>query len=112
VAQERLRVLLANIAGQISVDDACAALGIEESWYFELKHRSLERWLEAVEPERAGRPPAVPPSPEQERIAELEGRNRQLELELEAARLRAEMARGDVPRSASGAERTAKKAKR
>ena len=111
VAQERLRVLLANIAGQISVDDACAALGIEESWFFELKHRSLERWLEAVEPERAGRPPAGPPSPEQARIAELEQRNRQLELELEAARLRAELAREDVSRPASGAERAAKKAK-
>ena len=47
-AQERLRVILANIAGQISVREACVALGIEESWFFELKHRSLERWLDCA----------------------------------------------------------------
>ena len=47
IAQERLRVILANIAGQIGVSEACAVLGIEESWFFALKHRSLQRWLEA-----------------------------------------------------------------
>ena len=112
VAQERLRVILANIAGQISVSDACAALGIEESWFFELKHRSLQRWLEALEPELAGRRSAAPPSPEQEQIVELEERIRHLELELSAVQLRADLARAGRSGPAAGGGSAAKKASR
>jgi hypothetical protein len=108
VAGERLRVLLANIAGRMTAREACAVLGIEESWFFELKQRSLKRWLDALEPERAGRPPAAPPSAERSRIAELEERVRQLELELAAARLREDLAQAGRSRT-SGA---AKKARR
>ena len=112
VAQERLRVILANIAGQISVREACVALGIEESWFFELKHRSLERWLEAMEPELAGRQSAAPPSPEQEQIVELEERIRHLELELSAAQLRVDLARAGWSGPVAGGESAAKKASR
>jgi len=112
VAQERLRAILANIAGQISVSEACAALGIEESWFFELKHRSLKRWLEALEPELAGRRSAAPPSPEQEHIVELQKRIRRLELELSAAQLRADLARAGRSGPAAGGESAAKKASR
>ncbi len=42
VAKARLRVILANLAGEINIADACADLGIEESWFFDLKHESLE----------------------------------------------------------------------
>ena len=80
VAQERLRVILANIAGQISVSEACTALGIQESWFFELKHRSLQALAgSAGGTEPAGRRPAATPTPEQEQIAELENRIRHLE---------------------------------
>jgi hypothetical protein len=109
VAAQRLRVILANVAGQISVTEACAALAIEESWFFALKQRSLQRWLEALEPEPAGRPPAAPPSPEQEQIRTLEARIRQLELELSAARLRAALEQSGRPRPVSGRKRAAKK---
>jgi hypothetical protein len=112
VAKERLRVVLANLAGEMSTKDACAALEIEESWFFELKHRSLERWMEAMEPETPGRRPAPAPTAEQPTIAELEERNRHLELELEAARLRAELARAGMTRSSKSTERAAKKARR
>jgi transposase-like protein len=99
VAKERLRVILANLAGEMSAQDACAALGIEESWFFELRNRSLARFAEAMEPETPGPRPAAPETPEQQRIAELEQRNRQLELHLEAARLRAELAAAGMTRS-------------
>src|SRR5262245_41475695 len=93
LAKERLRVILANLAGELSPSQACAALGIEESWYFELRHRALGRWVETLEPEPAGRRPAAPPLPEHERIADLEEQVERLELELKAAQLRADLAR-------------------
>jgi transposase-like protein len=112
VAKGRLRVILANLAGQMNVAEACAELGIEASWFFELKHESLAHWLEAVEPEFAGRRPAAPMTPEQQRIAELEGQNQRLQLQLQAAQLRAELARAGLSRQQGKTDRAAKKARR
>jgi hypothetical protein len=112
VAKDRLRVILANLAGELTVAQACAALEIEESWFFELKHESLERWLEAMEPGAPGRRPAAAPAPESQRIAELEARNRQLELELTAAQLRAELAQAGSARAQAKERRAAKKGSR
>jgi hypothetical protein len=112
VAKTRLRVILANLAGQISVADACAELGIEESWYFDLKHECLKRWLRTAEPGSPGRRPSVEETPERQRIAELEGEVRRLELELKAARLREELARQGLSRPKAQAKHAAKKASR
>jgi len=109
LAKERLRVILANLAGELSPTQACAALGIEASWYFALRHRALERWVEALEPEPPGRRPAAPPRPEPERIAELEQELQRLELELKAAHLREELALARGPRPAASAATAAKK---
>ncbi len=67
MAKARLRVILANLAGQISVADACADLGIEESWFFELKHESLQRWVKTLEPGSPGRPPSAEKRPNKSR---------------------------------------------
>ena len=112
VAKERLRVVLANLAGEMSTRDACAALGIEESWFFELRHRSLERWSEAMEPERPGHQPAAEETAEQQRIVELEARVRDLEFELEGTRLRTELARAGMTQRRPSPERAAKKRRR
>ena len=112
VAKARLRVILANLAGQINIADACADLGIEESWFFDLKHQSLECWVKTLEPGSPGRPPAGEQSPEQQHIAELQARAERLELELKAARLRAELARAGLPRPKPQAKHAAKKARR
>jgi uncharacterized small protein (DUF1192 family) len=92
LAKERLRVILANIAGELSIEDACGALGIEPSRLFDLKRRCLEDWVESLEPKTPGRKPDAR-SAEQVRIDELETRIARLELELKAARLEAELAR-------------------
>jgi transposase-like protein len=105
-------VILANLAGQINVADACADLGIEESWFFDLKHESLERWVKTLEPGSPGRPPAAEPAPEQEQIADLEAKVERLELELKAAQLRAELARAGLSRPQPQAKQAAKKASR
>jgi len=65
-ARQRLGVLLANVAGALSVEEACAALGLHKSRFFELRKQWLQQSVEALEPEPAGRPvgasvPSVPP---------------------------------------------------
>jgi hypothetical protein len=111
-ARERLRVILANLAGELNVNQACAALGIEESRFFELRQRSLQRWAQAMEPEKPGPRPA-PDNPEHQRIPELERRIRHLELELKGTRLSVELASaGLVKNRRPSPEREAKKRRR
>ena len=112
VAKARLRVILANLAGQIGIADACAELGIEQSWFFDLKHESLEHLARVLEPGLPGRRPAVEHTPEQEQIAELKERVRHLELELKGAHLREELARKRLSRPKVPANYDAKKAGR
>ena len=92
LAKERLRVILANIAGELTIEGACEALGVEASRLFDLKRRCLEDWVELLEPKTPGRKPAER-SAEQARVDELETRIARLELELKAARLQEELAR-------------------
>jgi hypothetical protein len=99
-AKERLRVILANIAGELSIEEACTALDIAPSRLFDLKRRCLEDWVKLLEPATPGRKPAAR-SPEQERVDELEARIARLEFALEAARLQEELARAGVPARAA-----------
>lgn len=55
-AKLRLEVLLANLAGELSVERACAMLGLHKSRFFELRKKWLQESVEALEPEPAGRP--------------------------------------------------------
>jgi len=90
-AKRRLKVLLANLGGELSVEEACAALGLHEARFFELRKRWLADSLESLEPEKPGRPTNVA-TPEQQRIAELQDGVGQLQWELRAAQLREELA--------------------
>lgn len=60
VAKQRLEVFLANLAGQLSVAEACAQLGLHESRFFELRKRWLEESVELLEPQAPGRPVGIP----------------------------------------------------
>ena len=55
-AKLRLEVLLANVAGELSVEQACAKLGLHKSRFFELRKRWLQESVETLEPEPTGRP--------------------------------------------------------
>ena len=55
-AKLRLEVFLANVAGHVSVAQACAQLGLHKSQFFELRKRWLQESVQALEPEPAGRP--------------------------------------------------------
>lgn len=64
VAKQRLEVFLANLAGQLSVAEACAQLGLHESRFFELRKRWLEESVELLEPQQPGRPVGTGRAPE------------------------------------------------
>ena len=55
-AKLRLEVLLANLAGELSVEQACTMLGLHKSRFFELRKRWLQESVETLEPEPPGRP--------------------------------------------------------
>ena len=90
-ACERLSLIMRALAGELSVPDACAALGIGESRFHQLRQEALQGALEALEPRPTGRPPQ-PPAPGAARIAVLEQELRECKWELQACRIRLELA--------------------
>ena len=91
--EEKLRVktVLLTMTGELSVQGACARLGIGHTRFHELRREVLEG---AVEGARAGRPgrPAKEEPPEAMKVRRLERRIATLEEELELSLLRTEIA--------------------
>lgn len=103
-ARARLEQIVRALAGQTSVPEACAELGVGESRFHQLRQEALAGALAALEPRETGRPrrPAVPGAA---RIAELEAELRELQWELRACRIREDLA--DVlPRRAAAVKKT------
>jgi transposase-like protein len=86
----RLRVLLETITGAVSVAQACEELGVSESRLHELRRQALTGALGALMPKPAGRP--ATPEATTARETDLEGRIRELEVDLQAALVRTELA--------------------
>lgn len=88
-AKARLRVVLETLAGQCRVVEACARLGLSEPRFHQLRAELLQAALERLEPRPSGRPPAArPPAAE----VELQTRVAELEVALQAAQVREELA--------------------
>jgi len=90
-AKRRLRVILETVAGTRMIAEACAELGISEAAFHNLRRQAMEGAIESLAPRPAGRP-RKDADPEQRRIRELEGQNLHLRMDLQAARLRTEIA--------------------
>jgi hypothetical protein len=90
-AKARLKVILETVAGQRTIPDACAALGIQMSMFHKLRGEVLQTALSRLEPRPLGRPPRQP-SAEEQRAAKLEEENLHLQVELRAAEIRGELA--------------------
>ena len=91
-AKSRLKVVLQTLAGQCRVQEACQRLGISEPRFHQLRQQMLEAALAGLEPQPAGRKPALPPSPEQLQLAQLAEELAAKDVELRAAQARAEIA--------------------
>lgn len=107
-AKERMRWFWETLQGACSVGEACAALGICESRFYEHRSAWMQESLALLEPRAAGRPakPAAPISPEE--VRGLQERVRELEARAAAAEVQAELARTlpHVMRRAAGKKTT------
>ena len=88
-ARRRLQLILQTLAGSTRVQQACAELGIGAARFHELRLDALQGAVAQLELRPAGRPALPPADPH---VAELQGRIEQLELELQAAQTRTEIA--------------------
>jgi transposase InsO family protein len=90
-AKERLQVVLETVGGKCRVREACRRLGIREDRFGQLRFIALSAALVALEPRSPGRPPRSP-TPADDELRQARARIAQLEAEVQAAVLRAELA--------------------
>lgn len=96
LAKQRTRVFLETLTGLKTIPEACAELGgLSDAAFHEARRKFLQSAVTGAEPAPPGRPPAITtidPVAAQVRIAELEVEKNRLRVELEAARIREEIA--------------------
>jgi hypothetical protein len=90
-AKKRVKTILETIAGEKSVAEACEALGVSEARFHELREEILAAAVEGAEPGRAGRPPKIE-SANGDEIKKLQAELQELRIELQASRVREEVA--------------------
>jgi hypothetical protein len=90
-AKERLQVILETVAGRLRVQDACRLLGISEPRFHQLRSQALEAGLASLEPRPAGRPARLVTA-DQEQVRDLQAQVADLEVDLQAAQIRTEVA--------------------
>jgi hypothetical protein len=91
LAQTRLRAVLETIAGKKSVMVACEELGICEQLFERIRAQCMQAATASLELKPAGRPRKAA-SPTDNEIAELKEHVAELEAQLQAAEVRAELA--------------------
>lgn len=90
-ARERLELMLETISGITSVTTASERLGISEARFYELRDRALTAAVQSLEPLPAGRPRTIT-DPGDARVDEMEAKLHELTVQLEASRLREQIA--------------------
>ena len=88
--KRRLRLLLDTLAGRVSVAEACDELGVSESRLSSCSREALVGALGALMPKPAGRPATAETTTTREK--DLEARIEELEVDLQAALVRTELA--------------------
>jgi len=89
-AKLRLRVVLETIAGEKTIAEACAELGLEESMVHLLRQRALAAGLKELEAKPRGRPPKEE-RVEPEALKALRRENEELRAKLKESELRLEL---------------------
>ena len=90
-AKERVKVILATMAGTCRLKEACERLGISEQRFHQLREEMMAAAVKALEPGHAGRP-AQTPTPTEEQVSALQQQLQDKEVELRAAKAREEIA--------------------
>lgn len=90
-AKRRLKVILETVAGARTIADACTELNICEAAFHELRKQALCAAMEGLAPRPLGRP-RKDADPKQQRFRQLEELVFELKKDLQAARIREEIA--------------------
>lgn len=90
-AKLRAKVILETMAGTCRLKEACERLGISEQRFHQLREEMMAAAVKALEPGHAGRP-AQTRTPAEAKIVALEEELADQEVELRAAKARAEIA--------------------
>lgn len=90
-AKRRLKLVLQTLAGELSVEDARAELELSEAGFHKLRRQALAAAVERLEGQAPGRK-RVEPSAEEKEIADLRAKVERMDLELEIARYRENVA--------------------
>jgi transposase-like protein len=89
-AKRRLKAILETISGTKTIEDAASEIGVGAARFHELRKEVLQAALVALEPKPAGRPRTTEePNP---RVAELENQIRELTIEINASKVREQIA--------------------
>ncbi|MFQ5844443.1 MAG: hypothetical protein ACE5JG_05575 [Planctomycetota bacterium] len=89
--KRRLRVLLETLTGEKTIESACGELGVGASRFHVLRRQALSGALRGLSPRPPGRP-AHRETPDPAEVERLRRRVEELEVELEAERVRTEIA--------------------
>jgi transposase len=90
-ARRKLRVILETVAGECTVEEACEKLGIGAAAFYKLRERTLQDAAASLEPRKLGRP-SKERKPEKDEIEALRAELFEVKKDLQAARLREEIA--------------------
>ncbi len=91
-ARTRLKTILEQINGEVTVEQACAELDVARSTYFELRQRALSAALIGLSPKPRGRPATRAETAAQDReLAALKEQYEREFTELQMANLRQEL---------------------
>jgi transposase-like protein len=89
--KERLRAILAAITGEMSVEEACARMGVGETRFADLRRAALEAALASLEPGIPGRPRKSSTS-EADEVAKLRRERDELLISYRAEQVRTQIA--------------------
>jgi helix-turn-helix protein len=89
--KQRLKVIFATASGESRLFQSCAALGIGETRFRQLRRQALQWALDGIKPKAPGRPSRAI-TPDAQRVAELERLLAEKDLELQQALVREEVA--------------------
>jgi transposase len=90
-AKRRLEVILQTLSSQLGITQAAKVLGISTQRVHMLRQEALQASVDKLTPRPGGRP-SKQATPQEQRIAELEQETEHLRRELDASRLREEIA--------------------
>ena len=91
LAKERLRIVLQTVAGEYRVHEACQILGVCEQRFDQLRRQALQAAVHGLESKPSGRP-RLEESVGPDDVMALRQRLADLEAELQASRMREEIA--------------------